>query len=344
MKTSRLQKLLFPAIIAACLTACSEEQVPELPAQVITVSETPYFHVKRCINMGNALEAPNEGDWGYTIKASHFKTIASAGFDTVRVPIRWDAHTSESHPYTIDDRFMQRIKDVVDQAQRAGLGVIIDVHHYEALNKWPRRETPRYMAIWAQIAETFKDAPDNVYFEILNEPVLPMTMTEANQIYRDVIPLIRKTNPVRPIILGGDDWNHVDRLERVRWPNDPYLVATFHDYGPFEFTHQGASWLDHPPATGRKWGKKSDLEELEQTYATAKSFHTKTKLPIFVGEFGVVEGVPDNERTHWMAQRRAAIEEAGFSWCAWDFGGAFKAYDLNRKRWFPGFLDALTGP
>jgi len=48
--------------------------------------------------MGNALEADNEGDWGYKIQARHFQYIKQAGFDTVRIPIKWDAHTQTRPP------------------------------------------------------------------------------------------------------------------------------------------------------------------------------------------------------------------------------------------------------
>ena len=43
----------------------------------------------RGVNLGNALEAPSEGSWGLYLKEEYFKDIAEAGFDSVRVPIRW---------------------------------------------------------------------------------------------------------------------------------------------------------------------------------------------------------------------------------------------------------------
>ena len=41
----------------------------------------------RGINLGNALEAPNEGDWGMVIQDDYFRHIKEAGFDTTGVPI-----------------------------------------------------------------------------------------------------------------------------------------------------------------------------------------------------------------------------------------------------------------
>lgn len=42
----------------------------------------------RGVNFGNALEAPNEGEWGVTLKSEYFDLIKNAGFTSVRIPIR----------------------------------------------------------------------------------------------------------------------------------------------------------------------------------------------------------------------------------------------------------------
>ena len=51
------------------------------------------YRMYRGINLGNALEAPKEGQWGVIIKDEYFRIIREAGFDAVRIPIRrlWDS-------------------------------------------------------------------------------------------------------------------------------------------------------------------------------------------------------------------------------------------------------------
>ena len=63
----------------------------------------------RGINLGNALEAPREGDWGVVLQADYFTRIAKAGFQTVRIPIRWSAHTGDVPAYKIDPDFFNRV-------------------------------------------------------------------------------------------------------------------------------------------------------------------------------------------------------------------------------------------
>jgi len=340
----------------ALLNACSasENSPPEVLIKLAQTGEvmvpqnrlrnSPYFPVKRCINMGNALEADNEGDWGFKIRATDFRNIKRVGFDTVRIPIRWDAHTSRRAPYPIDPAFMERIKQVTAQAQGNGLGVILDVHHYDDLIQNPRGERARFLAIWDQIAHVFAPAPPTVYFELFNEPTNAIDMRTLNPLYADALSIIRKTNPSRAVIFGGNSWNAVDTLSAVRWPNDSNLVATFHDYGPHEFTHQGAEWSTPVMPLGRKWGGRADAADLAEVYGLAKTFQRQTGMAILVGEFGVINKVPVNERATWIRTRRKTIEAAGMSWCAWDYAGAFNMFDIQRNQWLPGMLPALMGP
>jgi len=237
---------------------------------------------------------------------------------------------------------MARVKQVTNDAQAAGLGVIINVHHYEDLMVQTNRHEARYLAIWGQISEEFADAPDNVYFELLNEPTLDMSPARLNALYAKTVPLIRKTNPARKLIMGGNSWNSVEALAGVRFPDDPNIVATFHDYGPHNFTHQGAAWMNPVPPMGRKWGDREDEAELDMTYTAAKAFAKRTGLPILVGEFGVIDTVPQKQRNQWTKRRRMAMEANGYAWCAWDFSGAFKSYDTQAERWLPGAVYALT--
>lgn len=42
----------------------------------------------RGINLGNMLDAPSEGEWGVTLDSAYFPLIKSAGFTSVRIPVR----------------------------------------------------------------------------------------------------------------------------------------------------------------------------------------------------------------------------------------------------------------
>jgi len=83
-------------------------------------AERDAFHYNRLlgrgINLGNVFEAPREGDWGLTLQEDFFPLIKKAGFDAVRIPVRWSAHAQAKAPYRIDAKFLARIDWTVDQA------------------------------------------------------------------------------------------------------------------------------------------------------------------------------------------------------------------------------------
>jgi endoglucanase len=269
--------------------------------------------------------------------------VAKAGFDTIRLPVRWDLQTQVQPPFKINAALFDRVDEVIGWAQGLGLGVILDVHHFETLSTDMTAQTPRFLAIWDQIARHYKDASGTVYFELFNEPTDKADMAQTNALYAKVLPVIRRSNPVRPVILGGNRWNSIDTLGDVNFPKDPYLVATFHDYGPHEFTHQGAEWDPNPPPIGRTWGRRADRVELKDTYDMARQFAVKTGMPVFVGEFGVIDNVPLAQRAKWTKIRREAMEAEGFGWCSWDLVARFASYDVKTGTWLPEMKDALLG-
>src|SRR5690606_12524727 len=85
----------------------------------------------RGVNLGNALDAPKEGDWGIVLRDEDFALVADAGFEHVRIPVRWSTHAARVAPFAIDPEFAARVKWAVDSALAAGLRAVLNVHHYE---------------------------------------------------------------------------------------------------------------------------------------------------------------------------------------------------------------------
>lgn len=97
--------------VSICLLlACTLTIHPPMPSPRVDDIFTLNQRLGRGINFGNALEAPNyEGEWGLRLREEYFQLVTEAGFDSVRVPIRWSAHARKSEPFTIDPRFFERI-------------------------------------------------------------------------------------------------------------------------------------------------------------------------------------------------------------------------------------------
>ena len=297
----------------------------------------------RGVNLGNALEAPNEGEWGVTLQAAYFAAIKQAGFNSVRLPVKWSNHAAKEAPYKIDEKFLARVDWAVEQAKLNDLVIIVNVHHYDEIYREPAAHAERLAGLWKQIAEHYRDQPNSVYFELLNEPNSKLSDELWNAMVPKLLSIVRASNPTRPVVIGPSAWSNVHNLAQLKLPeNDRHLIATFHYYLPFEFTHQGAPW--HAGADkwkGRKWGSAKERETLAKDFAQAAEWSKTNKRPLYLGEFGAFSAAEMSERVNWTKAIVAEAEKHGFAWGYWEFCSGFGAYDPVKNQWHPELVDAL---
>ncbi|HEY8504332.1 MAG TPA: glycoside hydrolase family 5 protein [Gemmataceae bacterium] len=300
----------------------------------------------RGVNLGNALEAPREGAWGFTLREEYFPLIKEAGFDSVRIPIRWSAHAATEPPYRIDPEFFRRVDWAVDQALENDLAAVVNIHHYEELYADPPGQKERFLALWKQIAGRYKDRPKRLVFEILNEPHGKLTDALWNAYLLEALKVIRASNPDRGVIVGPGTWNNFGHLKNLKLPaDDRNLIATFHYYNPFPFTHQGASWVENSDRwLGTKWtGTPQEKEAVTRDLDVAARWAEKEKRPIYLGEFGAYSRADMESRARWTRFIREQAEERNMPWAYWEFGSGFGVYDPRAKQWRQPLLEALTG-
>jgi endoglucanase len=300
----------------------------------------------RGVNLGNALEAPREGAWGLTLKDSYFSEIKRAGFQSVRIPIRWSAHAEAAAPYRIDEEFFERIDWVVNTALESGLVAVINMHHYDDIFEAPDEHRQRFVQIWQQIALRYRSHSDRLYFELLNEPHANLNSQRWNDYLLDVLQVVRETNPDRIVIIGPAGWNNPAQLPRLELPEDDRrLIVTFHYYNPFQFTHQGANWVaDSDRWRGKRWeGSEQEQQAVRDDFEKAAQWAAQANRPLYLGEFGAYREAPMASRTRWMRCVRDEAERQGMSWAYWEFASGFGVFDPAENQWRTELLDALTG-
>ena len=299
--------------------------------------------VGTCINMGNSLEPPTETGWGgHAISDADFINIAKAGFKTIRLPVRWDSHAAKSAPYTIDAAFLARVKHLVGAAQAAGLNVILDSHNFESMHSDPLGSAPRFAGIWKQIGIAFASQPTaSLWFELENEPHDKFTNANLLEALSPALAAVRVTNPDRPVIIGGENWSGIDSLATLKLPDDSNVYPTFHYYEPFQFTHQGASWVDPVPPVGRAYGAADDAERLVRDVQKIRDYSARTGLLPFMGETGAHTTVPLDQRVRYHAAVTSAFAPLGIGMCTWAYTNTFPFYDSDKKTWLPGMLGAI---
>jgi endoglucanase len=331
MGESMNQKLIVAALLGALVSSPALAATDSLP-------------VGRCVNMGNSLEAPSEGEWGgKKIDSADMQRIATAGFKTIRLPVRWASRAANTPPYTINPAFMKRVKGIVADARRAGLNVILNSHHFEEIHEDPSPPNIAKLAgMWTQIAAAFAGQPEaNLWFEIENEPHKNFNDGNLLKVLAPALAEIRKTNPTRAVIIGGEQWSGINSLKTLKLPDDPNIVPTFHYYDPFDFTHQGATWVDPVPPLGRAYGTAVDSKLLRDDVEKVRAYIKRTGKTPFMGEFGANGPIPLNDRVKYQKAVRIAFDKVGIGMCAWGYTNTFPLWDQTNGKWVPGMLDAM---
>jgi hypothetical protein len=276
-------------------------------------------------------------------KKEYFGLIQQAGFQHVRINL----HPFRDGPLGWNDTIVPIWFETLDWALRhalaARLAVILDFHEFQAMGEDPAGNRKRFLAAWRQIAEHCKDAPHNVFFEILNEPNKKLTAELWNPLLREALGIIRRSNPDRTVIVGPTSWNSINDLPKLKLPEeDNNLIVTVHYYSPFPFTHQGAAWAGQNK-TGVEWnGSEAERQAIVGDFARAQAWSGEHGRPIYLGEFGVYDKAPPASRARWTSFVARQAEGLRWSWAWWQFDGDFVLFDVRRERWVDPLLRALV--
>jgi endoglucanase len=273
----------------------------------------------------------------------HFKLIREAGFSNVRINLHPFQYAKADAQGKISPGWFETLDWAVQQALANKLMVILDFHEFTAMGRDPERNRERFLAMWQQIAEHYRDAPGEVLFEILNEPNGKLTPQLWNKLLRDALAVIRRTNPTRTVVIGPGQWNNINALETLQLPEDDRnIILTVHYYSPMQFTHQGASWTGQRDKVGIPWnGSPEDREAIQRDFAKAQAWARKHNRPVFLGEFGAYDKADMASRVRYLRFVTRQAEKLGWSWAYWQFDSDFIVYDMRNKRWIEPIRDAL---
>lgn len=276
-------------------------------------------------------------------KLEHFSKIRSGGFDFVRVNLFVFDHMDGDN--VIQTQWLKRLDWVVANATEAGLSVILDEHDFGVCAKDVALCRSKLASVWRQLAIRYRREPANVAFELLNEPHGNLDVATWNAMIPELLAIVRATNPTRTVIIGPSKWSSPSMLPTLRLPaNDRHIMVTFHYYGPYRFTHQGAPWSKISTLSGVTWGSAADHQTLRDHFDKIGVWARTSKRPLLVGEFGVFDrsGTPLEMRAKYIAAVACQSERHGFGWAYWQFDGNFIAWDMKRDSWVEPIKTALT--
>lgn len=319
----------------------------------------------RGINLGNSWDSDGSDDsgWSNPIRDTDFAIIKAAGFNSVRIPVRWQ-NGSDYSTHTVDPNRLAGVLEDIRLAIANGLTVVVNFHHYTDLNcaggangcpfvpAEYEAEKAHFLGMWAQVAAAMGEFQDNqVVLEILNEPIIP-NAERVDQLMNDAYKVIRAAAPGKTIMFEAYHAAKFADLTMLHLPQDGNIIFSGHYYEPYTYSHQGHGYNcigDDALITTATEDIKYYVGLAYKLYPDINGFD---HIPMNMGEFGVAGGDPafcqgtppsNSGKAYWTKKAAQAAIEYGMSFHYWGFGytGGFDAYEPNAEKWHPGFPQAL---
>jgi len=365
------------AIILFGLTQAADV-LPRFGETNPVIPDTPGMRMVRDMgpgwNLGSTLESFYQDDtslhletsWGNAVTTPEvMQTVKDAGFTCVRIPVTWGNHLIDEN-CTIDPAWMDRVQEVVDYAHGIGLYVILNTHNDDYYGYIPDRAheaqtTARHTAIWAQIAERFKDYDEKLLFEAINEPKVVDhyfawrggTVSQRRVLNRLNAAFVRTvrdaggSNAVRWLMLPTHAASHTPlTMKAMRLPDDNRLIVSIHAYYPWEFAHG-------PLELGADTYGDAEKQALETMLGRIYDHFVKKGIPVYMGEFGAMDKNNTEDRVRYTADYAAIARRYGIQCAWWDNGQtveeeyngqSFLLLDRRELRWvYPEIVEAITG-
>ena len=308
-------------------------------------------------NLGNQLDAHANGVSGETlwgnpiVSQTLFDGVAQAGFKSIRIPITWMGHIGPAPDYTIEPAWLNRVAELVDYAEKAGLTTIINIHHDGANSEYwldiknaainqsvNNKIEAELAAIWKQVAEKFADKGENLIFESMNEihdggwgwgnnrndgGKQYATFNHWQQVFVDAVRSAGGKNETRWLGIPAYCTN-IDLGDYLVLPDDPSnrLMVAVHCYEPYQYTLEAnfSEW-GHTGAEGKK--DKSDEKTLVGELDKAVAKWSSRGIPVYIGEFGCVRRSDSravNFRNYYLKYYAKAATDRHIPIMYWDNG------------------------
>lgn len=290
------------------------------------------------------------------------RSVREAGFDAIRIPVRWEGHITDYDKMTIDPIWMARVKEVVDYAIAQDMQVILNTHHelwleYNPLYRFQTRINDRLTKIWTQIAETFAQYDGRLAFAGTNEVQINWAQPTAenlavqnsyNQTFVNAVRATGGKNHYRNLIIQTYSCNPRYGISGLVVPDDVVegrLSVEFHYYDPYEYCGSGKYY--YWGEQYRQYGETptSDEEAMKNLLIQAQNAWWQKGLGVIVGEYGVTnhynasasEAVRKRQlenQQYWYSTFVGAARECGFAAFAWDnnvFGNGEEKFGIFNR-------------
>jgi len=223
------------------------------------------------------------------------------------------------------------------------------------------RETPnteKLLKIWEQIADRFKDFPQNLIFEGQNEPRITDDSSiewwgnnegyeVLNRLNSKFVDLVRRSggrNNQRQLIIPTYAASIGSApVQGFVMVNDQQTTVSVHRYAPYNLCLNESRDYN----CCMTWDQNRDAPEIDQDYQRMKTTFLDKRISVIMGESGCIDKSNLNERVKACNYYYKKGREIGMPMFVWDDGGNFRLMDrrANPHRWvYPEMLDCFFNP
>ncbi|MBQ6136603.1 MAG: DUF2341 domain-containing protein, partial [Kiritimatiellae bacterium] len=328
----------FKTAVFLSLALCS--------AQVLAIADSAKFKLKKGVNLSR-LEygsfAFGHVSADYLYKESTYTGLKAKGFDHIRLPVDFRNYYDRSSNALKSN--IADIDSILDLCELHQLYVCVDFHGWTNINTDNATDKADFLNIWELVADRYKNRSDYVVFELINEPHTTdggnLDVAKLNELQAEVLPLIRRTNPSRLVLLAAADWNGSWKLSELEIPaNAGPIGVAVHSYSPLDFTHQsyGQETVRFSSSDSTETGTK----EIDSAFRWIDDFQEKTGIPVVVNEFGVCRtwnSVVVEDIYDWTSYMIGHCNRSGTAWTWWEYNDGFGLYRQNK--WDETVMSAL---
>lgn len=290
----------------------------------------------------------DETFWGNpTVSEKLFWQLTDNGINAVRLPITWREHIDESG--NIDERWLNRVQQVVDYAYNCGMYVIITMYHDGARDNdaWIcnaekdfNGTLSRYTNVWSQIAERFRTYNERLLFESMNEVDFYGSGKERsyeilnsfNQSFLDTVRSNGGNNTYRHLLIAGYGADITSTCNpRFKMPEDPaeHSILSVHYYTPRTFCVSSIQ---------NYWGTKSEQEWMERQIESLRTNFVDKGIPVILTEYSA-KGNDAASRVFFCEKLTKLCRDNYISTFLWDDGSEFDRTSFTWRT--PALIKAL---
>ena len=388
MKTQLATFVVLTAIFQACLSG-TIDPIPNCNAQETSQVTAKQWNkeVKAGWNLGNQLECGATGidgestalcnppaaitaetAWGNPVVTKKtIKAVKDAGFDAIRIPIRWQHHITNSQAMSVDRAWMNRVKEIVDWCLSYNMKVINNVHHDKWLESRPNFEykeenCQKLALLWLNIASEFAAYDSRLAFAGTNEVHEPnnwgkptaenlAVQNAYNQTFVDIVRSTGGNNLQRHLIVqtyvcnpefGLYDGDFVIPTD-IEGNNNDFMSVEFHYYTPWEYCGEGKRYFWGDPYKEYEGASAQDEANMIALFDKVEKEWSSKGLGVVIGEWGVTDHYTSSHKdlcrqniSYYCKMLTSEARKRGFSTFVWDnnsFGnGADKFGIFNRRK------------